>query len=139
MGVLLYGSSKKFNINDFENLSLILPLDIPEGKSIQQIENYTNDLQLLEAEVGKFDQNDQKVVLHEAFWQCQTLFNEIKGKVATKKIMLFTTDDNPHANEKNLLNMARKKGNDLKDTEIVLEVIPFNVSFDFSKFYNHIV
>ena len=41
IGVLLYGSEKKFGINDFEHLSLILPLDIPEAKSIQNIENYT--------------------------------------------------------------------------------------------------
>ena len=44
VGVLLYGSEKKFGINDFEHLSLILPLDSPEAKSIQNIENYTGPI-----------------------------------------------------------------------------------------------
>ena len=44
VGVLLYGSEKKFGINDFEHLSLILPLDTPEAKSIQNIENYTGPI-----------------------------------------------------------------------------------------------
>ena len=35
VGVLLYGTENKFHINDFEHLSLVLPLETPEAKSIQ--------------------------------------------------------------------------------------------------------
>ena len=35
VGVLLYGTEKKFRINDFEHLSLVLPVETPEAKSIQ--------------------------------------------------------------------------------------------------------
>ena len=134
IGVLLFGSENKFRVSDFDHLSLILPLETPEAKSIQEIENFTDDLEMLQRDVGKFD-SANGASIHEALWQCQSLFNDVKGKVATRRIWLFTTNDNPHSDQPHLKNQAVKKGNDLKDTDISLEVIPFASNFDFSKFY----
>ena len=63
----------------------------------------------------------------------------LTGKVSTRRIWLFTTNDDPHSGEPHLKNQAVKKGNDLKDTDISLELIPFSANFDFSKFYADIV
>ena len=134
---MLMGTEKSLNVRDFQGLSLILPMDSPEGKYIQLLENYTENLESLESEVGKL-KGDRKVLLHEALWQCQTLFNEIKGKVGSKRIWLFTTNDNPHVSEPQLRKQALKKGLDLRDTDINLEVIPYSLDFDFSKFYSEI-
>lgn len=123
------------NVKDFENLSLLLPMSTPEGKYIQQIENYTEDLDFLQSEVGKFNSPLCKTAIHEALWQCQSLFNEVKGKVGSKKILLFTANDDPHANDTILKKQALKKGKDLQDTDVILEVIPFTKDFDFSNFY----
>jgi len=138
IGVLLYGTEKKFQINDFEHLSLVLPLETPEAKSIQAIENYTDDLKSLSQDVGEFD-SANAANLHEALWQCQSLFNNVTGKVSTRRIWLFTTNDDPHADSPHLRNQALKKGNDLKDTNITMDVIPFTANFDYSKFYVDIV
>jgi len=138
VGVLLYGTEKKFRINDFEHLSLVLPLETPEAKSIQGIENYTDDLKILRQDVGEFD-SANAANLHEALWQCQSLFNDVTGKVSTRRIWLFTTNDDPHSDSPHLKNQALKKGNDLKDTYISLDVIPFTANFDYSKFYVDIV
>ena len=59
--------------------------------------------------------------------------------MSTRRIWLFTTNDDPHSGEPHLKNQAVKKGNDLKDTDISLELIPFSANFDFSKFYADIV
>jgi len=48
IGVLLFGTEKNHQIKDFENLSLILPLDVAEGKYINQIEEYAFDLKNLD-------------------------------------------------------------------------------------------
>ena len=59
--------------------------------------------------------------------------------MSTRRIWLFTTNDDPHSGEPHLKNQAVKKGNDLKDTDISLELIPFSSNFDFCKFYADIV
>ena len=111
----LFGTEKKFQIQDFDNMSLILPLDISEGKSILKIDRYLNDLKELENDVGQLQSSSpRKFAIHEALWQCQALFNDIKGKVDTKKILLFTTNDDPHASDQVLKRQALKKANDLK-------------------------
>ena len=142
IGVLLYGTERKICVNDFENLSLILPLDKPEGKSIQQIESYACDLELLRNNVGQFGIKNAKSIL-EALSQCQSLFSSVKGKVSTRRILLFTTNDNPyldsHLDEACLEIQAAQTGSDLKEFRISLEIIPLSTDFDFSKFYAHVM
>ena len=139
---MLFGTEKKHQIKDFENLSLILPLDVSEGKYINQIEEYALDLKNLEAEIGSLKTSDgtpRKFAIHEALWQCQSLFNDAKGKVGFKKIMLFTSNDDPHANDLGLKRQSEKKSKDLIETGIVLEVIPMSENFDWSKFYGNMI
>jgi ATP-dependent DNA helicase 2 subunit 1 len=128
IGVLLYGTDRKICVNDFENLFLILPLDKPEGKSIQQIENYACDLEILRNNVGQFGIKNAKSIL-EALSQCQSLFNNVQGKVSSRRIWLFTTNDNPYLSE------PCQTSSDLKEAGIRLEIMPLSKDFDFSKFY----
>ena len=142
IGVLLYGTERKICVNDFENLSLILPLDKPEGKSIQQIENYACDLELLRNNVGQFGIKNAKSIL-EALSQCQSLFSSVQGKVSTRRILLFTTNDNPyldsHLDKACFEIQAAQAGSDLKESRIGLSIIPLSTDFDFSKFYVHVM
>ena len=90
-------------------------LYISQGKYINQIEEYAFDLKNLETEIGPLKTNDgtpRKFAIHEALWQCQSLFNDAKGKVGFKKIMLFTSNDDPHANDPGLKRQAEKKSKD---------------------------
>ena len=140
IGVLLYGTERKICVNDFENLSLILPLDKPEGKSIQQIESYASDLELLRNNVGQCGIKNAKSIL-EALSQCQSLFSGVQ--VSTRRILLFTTNDNPyldsHLDEACLEIQAAQTGSDLTESRISLEIIPLSTDFDFSKFYAHVL
>lgn len=140
IGVLLYGTEKKVNVRDFDHLSLILPLDVPEGKSIIKIEDMVTNQKDLEKDVGQLPPGSMaKVAIHEALWQCQALFNEVKGKSHMKKIILFTTNDDPHQSDAILKRQAAKKANDLGDTGIVFEVVPLGKDFDWSKFYGDMI
>ena len=85
VGVLFFGTREKIGVRDFDNLSVFLPFDIAEGKSILKVEEHLLDYpDKFDKEFGSVD----KFHLHEALWHSQTLFNDVVGKTATKKILL---------------------------------------------------
>ena len=141
VGVVLMGTEKNHGIRDFEHLSLLLPLDTPEKKHIQDIEDFVLDDVLLAEKTGKLGLGTSKFALHEALWQCQSLFNEIKGKSDKKRIIFFTSNDHPHENNEVLERQARIKANDLQENGLIFEVIPMTTeqNFDWQKFYIDLV
>ena len=139
VGVVLMGTEKNHGIRDFEHLSLLLPLDTPEKKHIQDIEDFVLDDVLLAEKTGKL--GTSKFALHHALWQFQSLFNEIKGKSDKKRIIFFTSNDHPHENNEVLERQARIKANDLQENGLIFEVIPMTIeqNFDWQKFYIDLV
>ena len=137
IGVVLLGSEKNYGIGDFENMSLLLPLDTPEKKHIQDIEDMVMDENLLAGKTGALATG--KFKLHEGLWQCQSLFNEVKGKLDKKRIIFFTATDHPHERNAVLEKQARIKANDLHENGLIFEVIPMTDNFDWQKFYFDLV
>ena len=137
IGVLMFGTKNKVDVRDFSGLSLLIKIDKPDGDSILKVE------QLLENTDTTLNQDyggssDSSYAIHEALWQCQAMFNEVTGKTASKTILLFTNNDDPHANDSNLKRQSLKKAQDLRETNIGLELlsIPNNQGqFDVSKYY----
>lgn len=108
-------------------------METPEGKNITKIEEIVNN-------PAELQDSSAKVCVHESLWQCQSLFNDVQGKVGFKKIIFFTSDDNPHRDDPALRKQALMKAGDLSDTGIVLEVIPMaNADFDMTKFYGDMI
>ena len=70
----MYGTPNKYNIRDFDNLSLVLPLDTPEGKSINTIEEWVTDMQKLKDLVGDFQSSISKFAIHEGITTFINLF-----------------------------------------------------------------
>ena len=103
------GTEQKFQVKEFKNLSLIIPLEAPEGKNITKIENFVNEPAELEKDVGKLQDSSAKICVHESLWQCQSLFNDVQGKVGFKKIIFFTSDDDPHKDDPTLRKQALMK------------------------------
>jgi ATP-dependent DNA helicase 2 subunit 1 len=134
-GVLMFGTKNKVNVRDFNGLSLLFKMDTPEGDSILKLEQLLEETDsIIKQDYGGC--SDSSYSIHEALWQCQAMFNEVTGKIATKTILLFTCNDDPHACDSNLKRQALKKAQDLKDTDISLELLPISDGdFDISKFY----
>ena len=144
LGVLLVGTENNHKVKDFQHMSLILPMDTPEKKHIQDIEEMVVNPNALREKTGTIGQAKAgNFALHEALWQCQSLFNDINGKVDKKKIIFFTAQDRPHERpheqDKTLERQARIKANDLHENGIILEVIPMVDNFQFGKFYADVV
>ena len=140
LGVLLVGTENNYEVKDFEHMSLVLPMDTPEKKHIQAIEEMVINPSVLQEKTGSVGQaRPGHFSLHEALWQCQSLFNDINGKVNKKKIIFFTAQDHPHEHDKTLERQAKIKANDLHENGIILEVIPMVEHFNFERFYVDVV
>ena len=51
---------------------------------IHSCAQFSDDLKLLKNDVGEFDASNAANI-HEVLWQCQSLFNDVKGKVNSVK------------------------------------------------------
>lgn len=46
--------------------------------------------------------SDGEVKLHEVLWHCQSLMSGVKGKIASRRILLLTCNDDPHSGDQTL-------------------------------------
>ncbi|NXG32566.1 XRCC6 protein, partial [Dromaius novaehollandiae] len=79
--------------------------------------------------------------LGEALWACSNLFSDVRVRMSHKRIMLFTNEDNPHANDSAKAKLARTRAGDLRDTGIILDLMHLKKpgGFDISLFYRDII
>jgi len=142
VGVLLYGTANKVDIQDFENLSCLLPLENPSAAAIGKLETICKDLngeeEMEEPFADKYGAGDA-FSMHEALWQCQSLFADVQGKVAKKRIVLLTAVDDPHAADAQKKRQAMQKAKDLHETGVVLDVLPLTKDFRMDKFFKDLI
>jgi ATP-dependent DNA helicase II len=77
--------------------------------------------------------------LHEALWQCQSMFSDVKGKMGQKKIILLTCVDDPHADSTQKKRQVMQKATDLHSTGVYLDVFPIGRGFRLDKFFKDLV
>jgi len=140
VGIISFGhKEEQTEGSDFPNLRQVLPLGRPSGEAILMLEELMDGqtgAALLESKFSAGGESDVK--LHEALWQCQSMFALIPGKVGNKTIILMTNNSNPHGGDNRLDIQARRKAGDLHDTDIFLDVVPVcgeGQQFQMNKFY----
>ncbi|NXQ79338.1 XRCC6 protein, partial [Nyctibius grandis] len=79
--------------------------------------------------------------LGEALWACSNLFSDVRVRLSHKRIMLFTNEDDPHANDSAKAKLARTRAGDLRDTGILLDLMHLKKpgGFDINLFYRDII
>jgi len=141
LGVVFFGTTKKVpETVDFDNISVICSPSPPTASAIIQLEGLTGDAgkETFRLEYGW----DGQVKLHEVLWQCQSLMAGVKGKVASRRILLLTCNADPHNGDQSLNIQARRKASDLHSNNIYLDVVPViqNIEdFDISVIYSDIM
>lgn len=139
VGVVFFGTDKAKNPSDFKHIYIYQELDQPGAPRILELEN------MLEKGYKKFDKDfghSTGFSLHEALWTCQNMFSNSPQKVGSKRILLFTNNDNPHAGSPQLQRQAKTKASDLNETGIDLELMHLQKdgeSFDVTKFYKDLL
>ncbi|XP_062443170.1 X-ray repair cross-complementing protein 6 [Rhea pennata] len=139
LSVVFYGTEKNKNSADFKHVYVLQELDNPGAKRILELDKYRGDQgQILFRET--FGHNTD-YSLGEALWACSNLFSDVRVRMSHKRIMLFTNEDNPHANDSAKAKLARTRAGDLRDTGIILDLMHLKKpgGFDISLFYRDII
>jgi ATP-dependent DNA helicase 2 subunit 1 len=123
-------------------------LDTPDAPRIREIERLSNSSPDYFA--SKFGSSQVEFPMGNVFWTCANIFsNKAAGKAAasvgTKRIFLFTNEDNPHAASPALQRAAKTRGRDLIDLGITIELFAIpkkaesGVKFNVAAFYRSII
>ena len=83
---------------EFPNIYIFHDLDVPSAMRIRELEVLLDDC-LLADFAQCIGHCDAPFPLHEAMWTCQHLFNHVPKNVASKRILLYTNDQDPSAGD----------------------------------------
>ncbi|XP_051493004.1 X-ray repair cross-complementing protein 6 [Apus apus] len=139
LSVVFYGTEKNKNSADFKHIYVLQELDNPGAKRVLELDQYRGDEgRVLFRET--FGHNTD-YSLGEALWACSNLFSDVRVRLSHKRIMLFTNEDDPHANDSAKAKLARTRAGDLRDTGIILDLMHLKKpgGFDISLFYRDII
>uniref|UniRef100_A0A8C9FZQ6 X-ray repair cross complementing 6 n=1 Tax=Pavo cristatus TaxID=9049 RepID=A0A8C9FZQ6_PAVCR len=139
LSVVFYGTENNKNCADFKHVYVLQELDNPGAKRILELDQYRGDegRVLFRETFG----HNADYSLGEALWACSNLFSDVRVRLSHKRIMLFTNEDNPHANDSAKAKLARTRAGDLRDTGIILDLMHLKKlgGFDISLFYRDII
>ncbi|KFQ86621.1 X-ray repair cross-complementing protein 5, partial [Phoenicopterus ruber ruber] len=139
LSVVFYGTEKNKNSADFKYIYVLQELDNPGAKRVLELDQYRGGegRVLFRDTLG----HNADYSLGEALWACSNLFSDVRVRLSHKRIMLFTNEDDPHANDSAKAKLARTRAGDLRDTGIILDLMHLKKpgGFDISLFYRDII
>ncbi|KAI8354817.1 SPOC like C-terminal domain-containing protein [Mortierella sp. GBAus27b] len=118
VGIILYGTKSK-NSTNFEHIYVLQDLDTPDVNKIQQLESIDDRSISFDDEFGT---SNGKYRLGEVFWTASTMFSSSAQKVGSKRLFLFTNEDDPHAEDISLRSASKVRAKDLQDFGIKIEL-----------------
>ncbi|KAG0238181.1 X-ray repair cross-complementing protein 6 [Mortierella sp. GBA43] len=119
VGIILYGTEKSKNSTNFEHIYVLQDLDTPDVNKIQQLESIDDRSISFDDEFGT---SNGKYRLGEVFWTASTMFSSSAQKVGSKRLFLFTNEDDPHAEDISLRSASKVRAKDLQDFGIKIEL-----------------
>ncbi|KJE94457.1 ATP-dependent DNA helicase II 70 kDa subunit [Capsaspora owczarzaki ATCC 30864] len=142
IGVVLFNTKENNNKNKFKHVYVLQPLDTPDVRRIVELEDLVAD--------PAFDGFNRKIghsssaSIHDVLWTCFNMFSDCATKVGSKRILIFTNEDDPHEHDAGLRRQAVIKAKDLYQLFVTIELLPLGTKktgerFDMSKFYKDIV
>ncbi|KAL4481075.1 hypothetical protein ABPG72_015030 [Tetrahymena utriculariae] len=140
IGILFYNTEKS-NIQSFPNQCLLLNLQNPSAQSIQFAKMLQTKDQMSQYQNMKI----KNVCLKDLLWNINKLFLILKNGQYSKRVFLFTSNDEPDKNDieaqKNAINYAQN----LLENDINIELFPLKKlvpqveHFNIRKFYSCII
>eukprot|EP00300_Choanocystis_sp_HF-7_P010865 c17189_g1_i1.p1 GENE.c17189_g1_i1~~c17189_g1_i1.p1 ORF type:complete len:556 (+),score=138.49 c17189_g1_i1:207-1874(+) len=134
LGVCLFGTEDKDNKMDFENITVLLPLDEPTPQNIQVLEEIVAG-HGVSAGHSSADWS-RGYPFEQALWVCQQMFSDaLIPKDSIRRVFVFTDDPNPVASNQHLTDRAIQKAKDMKQSGYILHLLPFGKSGSFDKLF----
>lgn len=140
IGLVFFGTDKSKNPSDFKQVYVYQELDFPDANRILDLEKFLED-DSCDNFATTFGHNTG-YSLNDVLWTCSNMFSKSSQKVGHKRIMLFTNNDNPHADNPSLQRQAKTKSRDLSEIGIEIDLMhmqPPNRAFDASLFYQDVI
>lgn len=138
VGIVLYGTEKKQNPGNFNHVFVLQDLSMPDAKRIKELEDLLAPGADMRTHFGVSD----TFSLSDALWTCSNLFSNAREKTLSKRVMIFTNNDSPHADNAVAQRQAVTKAGDLRDVNIDIDLLhmcePRQV-FDLSRFYKDVI
>ncbi|KAG0207556.1 X-ray repair cross-complementing protein 6 [Mortierella sp. GBA30] len=148
VGIVLYGTAKSKNSNNFENIYVLQELETPDVQKIQQLEaiedsalTYTSTAESINFD-EEYGTSNGKYTLGEIFWTATNLFGSNAQRVGSKRLFLFTNEDDPHAGDISLRSASKVRAKDLQQYGIKIELFDIDKpseKFDRKNFYRDIL
>ncbi|KAF9374594.1 X-ray repair cross-complementing protein 6 [Podila verticillata] len=139
VGIVLYGTAKAKNANNFENIYVLQDLDAPDVHKILQLESIENESFNFDEEIGT---SNGKYTLGEMFWTATNLFGASAQKVGSKRVFLFTNEDDPHRGDIGLRSASKVRAKDLQEFGILVDLFDIDKpgeKFDRTLFYQDLL
>ena len=140
IGLLCFNTAKSKNPAGFPHILHLQPLEVPDALSILEIEKYANNPASFKE---KFGSQAVEFPFGNVFWTAANIFSDKSFIGASKRIFLFTCQDNPNSASESLQRAAKTRGRDLNELGISLELFAIPPSthsaFNFKLFYSSII
>jgi len=137
MALILYNAKKTSNPLSFQGINLVFSLENPDAEGIKRIMNINKEFD------RNYGSSDKEVPLFEALWLCTHVFKDIEKKPYTKRIFLFTNEDNPSATDKNQRDQAVNYAKRLGDMDVDIELFPLkkenDTKFEVRRFFADLI
>eukprot|EP00743_Colponemidia_sp_Colp-15_P002621 GILK01002839.1.p1 GENE.GILK01002839.1~~GILK01002839.1.p1 ORF type:complete len:631 (-),score=167.71 GILK01002839.1:47-1906(-) len=137
-GILLYNTREQKNPMDFPNICVLQDLDLPDATRIRELQNMTEGFDFKQ----KFGFAPKDVPLFQVLWTCQTIFSNNTNKNFTKRIFLFTNEDDPSKGDESIKNRSLQRAHDLEEAGVTIELFalnPVDHDFDATLFYQDLI
>uniref|UniRef100_A0A2K5M3Y3 Ku domain-containing protein n=1 Tax=Cercocebus atys TaxID=9531 RepID=A0A2K5M3Y3_CERAT len=117
---VFYGTEKDKNSVNFKNIYILQELDNPNAKQILELDQFKGQQRQKHFQDLMGHRSDYS--LSEVLWICASRFSDFQFKMSHMRIMLFTSEDNPHGSDSSKTSWARIEAGDLRDTGIFLDL-----------------
>ncbi|KAF9931124.1 X-ray repair cross-complementing protein 6 [Linnemannia zychae] len=139
IGVVLYGTRQAKNANNFAHIYVLQDLDVPDVNKIQQLEAIEEQRTNFEEEFGT---SNGEYTLGEMFWTATNMFSGSAQRIGSKRVFLFTNEDDPHSSDISLRSASKVRAKDLQEFGIKIELFDMDKpmdKFNRSNFYKDIL
>ncbi|KAH7049058.1 SPOC like C-terminal domain-containing protein [Linnemannia elongata] len=130
IGVVLYGTRQAKNANNFAHIYVLQDLDVPDVGKIQQLEAIEEQRTNFDEEFGT---SNGDYTLGEMFWTATNMFGGSAQRIGSKRLFLFTNEDDPHSNDISLRSASKVRAKDLQEFGIKIEL--FDMDKPMQKFH----
>lgn len=133
---IFFGTKETKNASDFKHIYIVQDLDSPSAARIEELQMLQS---MSEDDIKKNYGQCKDHQISDLLWCCSSIFSKTTVNLASKTLILFTWNDNPHQGDRNAHLRARTKARDLMEQDITIQVLSFNSNFSYEKFYKDVI